>query len=227
MDSRLQQAIIATRAGYNEAAQVLLTDALKENPHDTSAWFLLAHLVESNARQARYLEYTLFLDPDHELARQHLERLLNPEVPPPVIKVTNKNGPTSPMPPPSPAVNSETSAIPPARTNSSLIVSSKPEPALEAPAIETTQVTDEQKSSRIDSDWQKSAPQPKRASQPASAVQQKPIPKQSAVSQTTTKTTMPETKSEPVNKWLLIIFFVLVAVAAFIVGYLVYTILFQ
>jgi len=92
MDPKLQQAIIATRAGYAETAQLLLTDVLQENPDEPEAWFLLAHLVESPERQARYLEYALALVPDHELAKVHLQRLISPEIPPPVIKEKKSPG---------------------------------------------------------------------------------------------------------------------------------------
>jgi hypothetical protein len=233
MDSRLQQAIIATRAGYNEAAQVLLTDALQENPEDASAWFLLAHLVESNKRQARYLEYTLFLDPDHELARQHLERLRTPVVPPPVIKVASDNSPTSPLSTPPPTVNNDISAIQPAKTNPVLTISSKPESAYETHPDENSQASlQQQNSSRIDSDWQKTAPQPKRVSKPvpASPVRQEVAPNSALTAQTATQTTQIKTldsKKEPVNKWLLAILFILIAIAAFVIGYLAYTLILQ
>jgi hypothetical protein len=229
MDSKLQQAIIATRAGYNETAQVLLTDALQENPEDASAWFLLAHLVESNERQARYLEYTLFLDPDHDLARQHLKRLLNPVVPPPVIKVASNHNPTSSHPTPPPTVNSGISAIQPAKTNPVLTISSKPESAYEAQAGETSRSVVEQNSSRIDSEWQKTAPQPKRVSQPlpVAPVRQEFMTNATVPAQTMMQTAAPNSKQEPVNRWLLAVFFILIAVAVFVIGYLAYTLIFQ
>ena len=229
MDSRLQQAIIATRAGYNEAAQVLLTDALQENPEDASAWFLLAHLVESNERQARYLEYTLLLDPDHELARQQLDQLLNPVVPPPVIKVNSNHNPTPSHQTPAPTVNSGISAIQPAKTNPVLTISSKPESAYEVREEENPQVVVEQNSSRIDSEWQKTAPQPKRVTQsaPITPVRQSAVPTATVPAQKATQTKAPKLNEEPVNKWLLAVLFLLIAIALFVIGYLAYTLVIQ
>jgi len=229
MDSRLQQAIIATRAGYNEAAQMLLTDALQDNPEDVSAWFLLAHLVESNERQARYLEYTLLLNPDHALARQHLEQLRNPMVPPPVIKVSSNHNPTPSQPTPAPTVNSGISAIQPAKTNPVLTISSKPESAYEARENENSRAVVEQNSSRIDSEWQKTAPQPKRVSQsgPVLPVREDVIPNAALPTPKATQTTALNSKEEPVNKWLLAVLFILIAIAVFVIGYLAYTLIFQ
>jgi hypothetical protein len=225
MDPRLQQAINAARAGYNEAAQILLADALQENPQDTGAWFLLAHLVESNERQARYLEQTLLLDPDNELAKQQLERLQNPGVPAPVIKAASSDGPISPFTTPPPTINSGVSGIAPAKTNPVLIISSNPELAS---GESDQQAVVEQNSSRIDSDWQKTAPPPKRASNSGSVspVRQEAVANTAVIAQTASQTTATESKKEPVNKWLLTIFIILVALAAVVIAYLAYTVIF-
>jgi len=222
MDSKLQQAIIATRAGYNETAQILLTDVLQEHPEDTNAWFLLAHLVDSTERQARYLEYTLFLDPDYTLARQHLERLRKPEVPPPVIKVYSDHGTTSAQKTPPPTVNSEFSPIPPARTNPVLSIASEPDLSTAASPSAYGPDTTEQIRRRIDADWQKTAGPPKRAAQPAPT---RPVPTPSTPSPAAVVETAPESDKEPVNKWLLAILFILIAVAVFVIGALVFTII--
>jgi hypothetical protein len=216
MESKLQQAIIATRAGYMETAQLLLTDVLQENPKQTEAWFLLAHLVESPDRQARYLEYALTLDPDHELARQHLQRLRTPEVPPPVIKDKARRGTSSPHPTPPPEVDSEFSPIPPARTNPVVSAPRVSEASTTGSQAASQPVVVEQKSSRIDPDWQRTAGKPKRASQTAVSV-----PK----AQPTTPAPAPTTvKRQPVNKWLLVVLVILVAVAVFVMSFLAYTI---
>ena len=225
MDSKLQQAINATRAGYNDAAQILLTDALQENPQETDAWFLLAHLVESTERQARYLEYTLFLDPEYLLARQHLERLRNPEVPPPVIKEYSNHGSTSPHTTPPPTVDSKFSPIPPARTNPVLSISSKPETSSTTGPSGNQQTVAEKNSSRVDADWQKTAGPPQRASRLAAAtpVQQQAAPNTAVV----TETVAENNKKEPVNKWLLAILIILIVIAAFVISYLAVTIFIQ
>lgn len=225
MDSKLQQAIIATRAGYNETAQTLLTDVLQENPKDTEAWFLLAHLVESTERQARYLEHTLILNPHHELAKRHLGRLLNPEVPPPVIKAYSGHNSTTPQATPPPTVSEKFSPIPPAKTNPVLTVSSEPSESYATPTSGNMPVVTEQNSSRIDANWQKTAGPPKREKRSTSEAQVKqPIAPAPA---TIVSETTPETKKEPVNKWLLILFFILIFVAVFVVSFLAFTIIFQ
>lgn len=75
MDQKMQQAIVATRAGHKNEAQLLLTQRLKEDPGDVHAWYLLGLLVESPRKQRAYLGKVLALDPDHEKARQSLTRL--------------------------------------------------------------------------------------------------------------------------------------------------------
>lgn len=90
MDLRLQQALLATRSGEPEAAQILLSDLIREKPGETNAWFLLSYLVDRPERQARYLQQVLALDPEHALAQEHLLRLLQPGVPAPVIQVKQK-----------------------------------------------------------------------------------------------------------------------------------------
>lgn len=75
MDSRLQEAIGAARAGETRNAQQLLTDVLKDDPAQVQAWFLLSHLVESPQKQQAYLGKVLTLDPGHEQARQRLALL--------------------------------------------------------------------------------------------------------------------------------------------------------
>ncbi len=75
MDSRLQEAIGAARAGETRTAQQLLTDVLKDDPAQVQAWFLLSHLVESPQKQQAYLGKVLALDPGHEQARQRFALL--------------------------------------------------------------------------------------------------------------------------------------------------------
>lgn len=72
MDSRLQEAIGAARAGETRTAQQLLTDVLRDDPAQTHAWFLLSHLVDSPQKQQAYLGKVLTLEPDHKHARQRL-----------------------------------------------------------------------------------------------------------------------------------------------------------
>lgn len=219
MDPKLQQAIIATRAGYNETAQILLADLLQENPEETEAWFLLAHLVQAPERQAQYLEYSLLLEPDHVLARQHLERLRSPDIPPPVIKENSKHGATASYTTPPPTIDSKFSPIPPARTDPVLTASNVTEASHSTSQTETRQIIVEQDSGSVDTDWQSTAGKPKRASQSPVVV---PVPQQA----TTDNAAIAENR-QPVNKWLLAILVILVALAAFVLSFLAYTIFFQ
>ncbi len=84
MDQRLQQAIDAARSGDNREAQRLLTHLLKDDPDQVQAWFLLSHLVESEAKQKAYLGKVLALDPHHVQARQRLVHLHGVSAPAPV-----------------------------------------------------------------------------------------------------------------------------------------------
>ena len=85
MELKLQQAIVATRAGRTDVAQHLLSQLIHEKPDDANAWFLLGHLVDSPERQSNYLKKTVELDPDHTIAKQRLVQLENPPIPAPVI----------------------------------------------------------------------------------------------------------------------------------------------
>lgn len=85
MELKLQQAIVATRAGRTDVAQSLLTQLIRDNPQDANAWFLLGHIVDSPERRARYLRKTLELEPQHIIARKQLLQLQNDAVPAPVL----------------------------------------------------------------------------------------------------------------------------------------------
>ncbi len=71
MNEKFQQAVVASRAGQDKAAQYLLAESLQEDPNDPNAWFLLSQLVDSEEKQQTYLKKTLMLDPDHELANEY------------------------------------------------------------------------------------------------------------------------------------------------------------
>jgi len=85
MDLKLQQAIVATRAGRSDVAQSLLTQLIAEKPDDANAWFLLGHIVGSRDRQIRYLQKAVELDPDNPIAKKQFAQLTAPQVPAPVI----------------------------------------------------------------------------------------------------------------------------------------------
>ena len=85
MELRLQQAIVATRAGRTDVAQALLTQLIRENPDQANAWFLLGHIVDAPERQTLYLRKTIELEPGHAIAKQRLLQLENGPVPAPII----------------------------------------------------------------------------------------------------------------------------------------------
>ncbi|UCC52305.1 MAG: tetratricopeptide repeat protein [Anaerolineaceae bacterium] len=85
MKIKLQQAIVATRAGQIEVAQSLLTQLLREDPENANAWFLLGNLVDSQDRQIRYLQKAVELDPENAIAKKQLEQMQGSLIPAPVI----------------------------------------------------------------------------------------------------------------------------------------------
>ena len=95
MELKLQQAIVATRAGQIEIAQSLLTQLIREEPEDANAWFLLSYLVDSPNRQILYPQKTLELDSENEIARHYLAQLQNALVPAPMIWQGGKDGAVS------------------------------------------------------------------------------------------------------------------------------------
>ena len=76
MTQKLQQAIQLARQGDKQKAQYLLTQTLQEEPENTQAWYLLSLLVDSEAKQAAYLQRVLALDPAHEKAQSRLSGLM-------------------------------------------------------------------------------------------------------------------------------------------------------
>jgi hypothetical protein len=226
MDSKLQQAIIAARAGYTETAQLLLTDVLQEDPDETEAWFLLAHLVESPERQARFLDYALALEPDHEMARQHLQRLITPAVPPPVIKESNRQGLSTSHPTPPPDLDSEFSPISPARTDPVITTPAAQDSTYASSQTPSQQVVVEQKSSRIDPEWQRTAGKPKRAAHTAPESVVVPVPRTVATNDAPASNPAAPNR-QPANKWLLAILIVMVVLALIVMSFLAYTIFFR
>lgn len=75
MDPKLQQALVATRAGQTQKAQQLLGQLIQENPDNPDAWFLLGHLVDSDERATLYLNRVLEIDPDYAPASARLTTL--------------------------------------------------------------------------------------------------------------------------------------------------------
>ena len=244
MDPKLQQAIVETRAGNTETAQRLLAATLQDNPQEAEAWFLLAHLVETPERQARYLEYALTLQPDHPLASKHLSRLLQPDVPPPVIKSGTSIASSGRHPTPAPEIDSEFSPIPPARTaampassNPSHTSSSQSAVAAASSATSSsvnsgvnTRVVPVQDSKRFDPEWSRTAGSPQRERQsetPVVRAVRESKPSAAAPPAPAAPQTVPEVESTSTNKWLVAILIALVVVLFFAASFLAYTFFFQ
>ncbi len=117
MNTKLQQAIAATRDGDKQQAQRLLAELLKENPQDAQAWFLLSHLVESESKQVAYLSKVLTLQPTHEKAKQRLAQLTSAVPVPPAVTLP-------------PAAEMEKMVTPPAVTSEVVV---QPPPAVKPP----------------------------------------------------------------------------------------------
>lgn len=75
MSDKLQQAIAATRAGQNKDAQLLLAEAIEENPNNEHAWFLLGNLVESPEKRMAYLGKAVAINPQFAKAKQQLAQV--------------------------------------------------------------------------------------------------------------------------------------------------------
>jgi hypothetical protein len=73
----------------------LLTQLIREEPEDAHAWFLLSYLVDSPDHQILYLQRTLELDSENEIALHYLAQLQNTLIPAPVISQAEKDGAAS------------------------------------------------------------------------------------------------------------------------------------
>jgi tetratricopeptide (TPR) repeat protein len=72
MSEKVREAIAATRAGQKREAQLLLAEALQENPNDGNAWFLLGNLVDSPEKRLAYFGKALAINPDNAKAKRQL-----------------------------------------------------------------------------------------------------------------------------------------------------------
>jgi hypothetical protein len=74
----LQLAGEAIRLGDRHSAQVLLGRALRRNPRSETAWLWLSGLVDERDKQIACLERVLAINPQNEIAQQHLRELQGP-----------------------------------------------------------------------------------------------------------------------------------------------------
>ena len=209
MELKLQQAIVATRAGRTDVAKHLLTQLIRENPSDADAWFFLGHLVDGPDRQTLYLEKAVELDPDHAIAKQRLMQLEYSSIPAPII-------PQQVARDASVELNSDETA------NNISLAETPPETAATNELPERLQDSDNKHlvAASIDSEtWQDSASMPVRevhkASKPASA---------SSISQKT-PSPKPAANNTPGEVQLVRILVIMVIIAAIVLGILVLLIL--
>ncbi len=210
MELKLQQAIVATRAGRTDVAQHLLTQLLRENPEDANAWFLMGHIVDTPDRQALYLQKAVALDPDHAIAKQRLMQIEEPPVLAPVIPpqeshdgIVRLNGDETPPDLPL----AETAAVTAAAANE------LPEwlQDLDNKQLEANSTHEEA--------WQESAGVPVRATLKAPTQIAEPMVPQNRPDPT------PASSSPSGDVWLVRILVIMVIVAAIILGILVLLIL--
>ena len=216
MELKLQQAIVAARAGRNDLAQHLLTEVLQENPDQANAWFLLSHLVESEARQKRYLRKALQINPQHDMAQTRLTVLEQEEALPEDIQAAAAREQSIEVPPIPPldsgpaagpadyGVAEESDTIPPPRL---------PQWLDNVQNRELTTATPNRQ--QVDDAWRQTAGAPKRDPRgTATAVPATSRPQPAHVSASATTDT-----------WLMRGLYVLVAVAFVLLAYLVYLLL--
>jgi hypothetical protein len=172
MEPKLQQAIVATRAGRVEVAQRLLTQLLTEDPQSANAWYLLSYLVETPERQIRYLRKTVEISPEHELARKRLGSLTAGTVPPPVIrisdapfKIAETTAAVAPLEPPRPVQPQVTAPQP---VDSPQGTAAQPGSGRQQlpdwlQDLENKRLTAQSANRALDAEWRKTAGTPKRS----------------------------------------------------------------
>jgi hypothetical protein len=222
MDLKLQQAIVATRAGRTDVAQHLLTQLIHEKPDNAHAWFLLGHIVDSKDRQVRYLQKAVALDPKNTMAKSQIDKLTAPPVPAPVfakeepqkeVSETKTRAKTA-DPDPIPAAAAKTPTTEPE-------VQKTPEKLPEwLQDLENKALDTQQTPGTKGEDWPVPARTPKREHQDrGQKARILHIPQDASQAKTSSDRTSEEV-------WLLRILAVMVILAALVLGFLVLLILF-
>lgn len=84
------QAFKLFKEGNRNAAGQLLRQHLETHPHDTDAWWLMAHIVSKPESAAKILRKILTLDPDHAKARAKLAQIAGETDAPPLPESERK-----------------------------------------------------------------------------------------------------------------------------------------
>jgi tetratricopeptide (TPR) repeat protein len=79
----LNQGIAAFQAGDRQQAREIFHQVTAEDPHNETAWYYLAAAEDDPALRRVYLERVLAINPQHERAREVLQRLNAESAPPP------------------------------------------------------------------------------------------------------------------------------------------------
>jgi tetratricopeptide (TPR) repeat protein len=74
-DQLIQQALAAARTGDKTAARQALSQAVRQDPQNAHAWYLLSQVVEQPNRVIYCLEKVLKIDPSNEQAAKRLKSL--------------------------------------------------------------------------------------------------------------------------------------------------------
>ena len=101
MESKLQQAIAAIKAGDKATGQRLLVDFLKGDQHNEAAWLWMAATFDDAEKRRRCLQTVLEINPDSEPAKRGLAQLepqvelpsFEPLIPAPASIVATKDCP--------------------------------------------------------------------------------------------------------------------------------------
>jgi tetratricopeptide (TPR) repeat protein len=75
MNDRLQQGIAAFQAGDRERARLIFEEIVRFEPENDTAWYYLAAAQTDFTLRRQYLERVLQINPQHQRAREVLERM--------------------------------------------------------------------------------------------------------------------------------------------------------
>ncbi|MEW5871454.1 MAG: tetratricopeptide repeat protein [Chloroflexota bacterium] len=80
IEQLIQQAITEARAGNKANARAILSRAVKQEPGNARAWYLLSQMVDKQEQVIYCLEQVLKIQPDNTKARQRLKDIKNPVI---------------------------------------------------------------------------------------------------------------------------------------------------
>jgi hypothetical protein len=81
MSEKLEQAIMAIKAGDKEAGKQLLLELVESDPEDENAWLWLTQTGGPRAERIGYLQRVLEINPHNDIARRGLAQLQQKQTP--------------------------------------------------------------------------------------------------------------------------------------------------